>query len=82
MEDFNEYVVVMEDNSVASQNDKEIESIGSKIKRIAKELKATKREGKKDAEKIEAMTKIGGEFTWRRRSYDPNGCSKGKNRGA
>ncbi|XP_013679949.1 uncharacterized protein LOC125595424 [Brassica napus] len=56
MEAFNEYVVVMEDHVVASRNDKEIESIGSEIKRLSKELKATKREGKKDAEKIEAFT--------------------------
>ncbi|KAF3591427.1 hypothetical protein DY000_02020846 [Brassica cretica] len=53
---FNEYVVVMEDHVVASRNDKEIESIGSEIKRLSKELKATKREGKKDVEKIEALT--------------------------
>ncbi|KAG2250913.1 hypothetical protein Bca52824_081049 [Brassica carinata] len=56
MEAFNDYVVVMEDHVVASQNDGEIESIGSKIKRLSKELEATKREGKKDAEKIEALT--------------------------
>ena len=56
MEAFNEYVVVMEDHVVASRNDKEIESIGSEIKRLSKELKASKREGKKDAEKIEAFT--------------------------
>ncbi|KAF2540284.1 hypothetical protein F2Q68_00032404 [Brassica cretica] len=49
-------VVVMEDHVVASQNDKEIKSIGSEIKRLSKELEATKREGKKDAEKIEALT--------------------------
>ncbi|KAF3582807.1 hypothetical protein DY000_02031776 [Brassica cretica] len=55
MEAFNEYVVVMEDHVVASRNDKEIESIGFEIKRILKELKATKREGKKDTEKIEAL---------------------------
>ena len=55
MEAFNEYVVLMEDHVVASQNDKEIESIGSEIKRLSKELEATKREGKKDAEKIEAL---------------------------
>ncbi|KAF2532614.1 hypothetical protein F2Q70_00030437 [Brassica cretica] len=61
MEAFNEYVVVMEDHVVASRNDKEIESIGSKIKRLSKELEATKREGKKDAEKIEALTE-----DWRR----------------
>ena len=46
----------MEDHVVASQNDKEIKSIGSEIKRLSKELEATKREGKKDAEKIEALT--------------------------
>ncbi|XP_048613418.1 uncharacterized protein At3g60930, chloroplastic-like [Brassica napus] len=56
MEAFNEYVVVIEDHVVASRNDNEIESIGSKIKRLSKELQATKREGKKDAEKIEALT--------------------------
>ena len=50
---------------MASRNDKEIESIGSEIKRLSKELEATKREGKKDAEKIEALTEIRGEFTWR-----------------
>ncbi|XP_013594595.1 PREDICTED: uncharacterized protein LOC106302682 [Brassica oleracea var. oleracea] len=61
MEAFNEYVVLMEDHVVASQNDKEIESIGSEIKRLSKELEATKREGKKDAEKIEALTE-----DWRR----------------
>ena len=47
MEAFNEYVVVMENHVVASRNDKEIESIGSKIKRLSKELEATKREGKR-----------------------------------
>ena len=51
----------MEDHVVASRNDKEIESIGSKIKRLSKELEVTKREGKKDAEKIEALTE-----DWRR----------------
>lgn len=56
MEAFSEYVVVMEDHVVASRNDKEIESIGSKIKRLSKELEATKREGKRDAEKIEALS--------------------------
>ncbi|KAF2594180.1 hypothetical protein F2Q70_00042938 [Brassica cretica] len=61
MESFNEYVVVMEDHLVASRNDKEIESIGSEIKRLSKELEATKREGKKDAKKIEALTE-----DWRR----------------
>ena len=45
MEAFNEYVVVMEDHVVASRNGKEIESIGSEIKRLSKELEATKREG-------------------------------------
>ncbi|KAF2567683.1 hypothetical protein F2Q68_00026315 [Brassica cretica] len=61
MEAFNEYVVVMEDHVVASQNDKEIESIGSEIKRLFNELEVTKREGKKDAEKIKALTE-----DWRR----------------
>ncbi|KAF3602609.1 hypothetical protein F2Q69_00036376 [Brassica cretica] len=61
MEAFNEYVVVMEDHVVASRNEKDIESIGSEIKRLSKELEATKREGKKDAEKIEALTE-----DWRR----------------
>ena len=56
MEAFNEYIVVMEDHVVASRNDKEIEGMGSEIKRISKELEATKREGNKDAEKIEALT--------------------------
>ncbi|KAF2539531.1 hypothetical protein F2Q68_00019944 [Brassica cretica] len=56
MEAFNEYVVVMEDHVVASWNDKEIERTGSEIKRLSKELEATKREGMKDAEKIEALT--------------------------
>ncbi|KAF3553407.1 hypothetical protein F2Q69_00014132 [Brassica cretica] len=55
MEAFNEYIVVMEDHVVVSRNDKEIDSIGSEIKRLLKELEATKREGKKDAEKIEAL---------------------------
>ncbi|KAF2603550.1 hypothetical protein F2Q70_00025337 [Brassica cretica] len=40
----------------ASRNDKEIESIGSEIKRLSKELEAIKREGREDAEKIEALT--------------------------
>ncbi|KAF3578271.1 hypothetical protein DY000_02030488 [Brassica cretica] len=57
----NEYVVTMEDHVVASRNDREIESIGSKIKRLSKELEATKREGKKDTEKIETLTE-----EWRR----------------
>ena len=61
MEAFNEYVVVMEDYVVASWNDKEIESIGFEIKRLSKELQATKQEGKKDAKKIEALTE-----DWRR----------------
>ncbi|XP_048615477.1 uncharacterized protein LOC106401117 isoform X2 [Brassica napus] len=62
MEAFNDYVVVMmEDHVVASPNDKEIESICSEIKRLSKELEVTKREGKKDAEKIEALTE-----DWRR----------------
>ncbi|KAF3563582.1 hypothetical protein DY000_02014255 [Brassica cretica] len=56
MEAFNEYVVTMEDHVVASRNDKEIESIGFEIKRLSKELEATKREGKKDAEKIDGLT--------------------------
>ncbi|KAF2536013.1 hypothetical protein F2Q70_00027102 [Brassica cretica] len=51
METFNEYVVTMEDHVVASRNDKEIERIGFEIKRLSKELEATKREGKKDAER-------------------------------
>ncbi|KAF3487023.1 hypothetical protein F2Q69_00053731 [Brassica cretica] len=65
MEAFNEYVVMVEDHVVASRNDKEIESIGSEIKRLSKELEATKREGKKDAEKIEALTE-----DWRRIHLD------------
>ncbi|KAF3519173.1 hypothetical protein DY000_02058491 [Brassica cretica] len=56
MEAFNEYVVMMEDHVVASRNDKEIENIGSEIKRLSGELEAAKREGKEDAEKIEALT--------------------------
>ena len=56
MEAFNEYVVTMEDHVAASRNDKEIESFGSEIKRLSKELEATKREGRADAEKIEALT--------------------------
>ena len=56
MEAFNEYVVVMEDRIEASRNDKEIESIGSEIKRLSEELEATKCEGKRNAEKIEALT--------------------------
>ena len=55
MEALNEYVVTMEDPVVASRNDKEIESIGFEIKRLSKELEVTKREGKEDAEKIEAF---------------------------
>ncbi|KAF3504147.1 hypothetical protein F2Q69_00041374 [Brassica cretica] len=61
MEAFNEYVVTMEDHVVASRNDKEIESIGFEIKMLSKDLEATKREGKKDAEKIEALIE-----DWRR----------------
>ncbi|XP_013632796.1 PREDICTED: uncharacterized protein LOC106338338 [Brassica oleracea var. oleracea] len=61
MEAFNEYVVVMEDHVVASRNDEQIVSIGSEIKRLSKELEATKREGKKDAEQIGALTEY-----WRR----------------
>ncbi|XP_048605659.1 uncharacterized protein At3g60930, chloroplastic-like [Brassica napus] len=61
METFNEYVVMMEDHVVASRNDKEIENIGSEIKRLSEELEAAKREGKQDAEKIEALTE-----DWRR----------------
>ncbi|KAF2562120.1 hypothetical protein F2Q70_00014400 [Brassica cretica] len=61
MEAFIEYVVVMEGHVMASRNDKEIESIGSEIKRLSKELEATKQEGKKDSEKIEALTE-----DWRR----------------
>ncbi|KAF3579567.1 hypothetical protein DY000_02031642 [Brassica cretica] len=61
MEAFNEYVVTMEDHAVASRNGKEIDSIGFEIKRLSKELEATKREGKKDAEKIESLTE-----DWRR----------------
>ncbi|KAF2603543.1 hypothetical protein F2Q70_00025338 [Brassica cretica] len=56
MEAFNEYVVTMEDHVAASRNDKEIEIIGSEIKRLSKELEATKREGREDAENIEALT--------------------------
>ncbi|XP_013632729.1 PREDICTED: uncharacterized protein LOC106338254 [Brassica oleracea var. oleracea] len=50
------YVVTIKDHVVASRNDKEIESIGSEIKRLSEELEATKREGKKDDEKIEVLT--------------------------
>ncbi|XP_013665375.2 uncharacterized protein LOC106369810 [Brassica napus] len=56
MEAFNEYVVMTEDHVAASRNDNEIERIGSEIKRLSEELEATKREGKEDAEKIEALT--------------------------
>ncbi|KAG5388413.1 hypothetical protein IGI04_029954 [Brassica rapa subsp. trilocularis] len=56
MEAFNEYVVMTEDHVAASRNEKEIERIGSEIKRLSEELEATKREGKEDAEKIEALT--------------------------
>ena len=56
MEAFNEYIVMMEDHVAASQYNKEIKSIGSEIKRLSKELEATKREGKEDAEKIKALT--------------------------
>ncbi|KAG2289825.1 hypothetical protein Bca52824_049429 [Brassica carinata] len=56
MEAFNEYVVTMEDHVAASRNDKEIEIIGSEIQRLSKELEATKREGREDAENIEALT--------------------------
>ncbi|XP_048622609.1 uncharacterized protein LOC125591797 [Brassica napus] len=52
MEASNEYVVTMEDHVMASRNDKKIESIGFEIKTLSKELEVTKREGKKDAEKI------------------------------
>ncbi|CAN6988591.1 unnamed protein product, partial [Brassica oleracea var. botrytis] len=38
----------MEDHVVASRNDKEIESIGSRIKSLSNELEVTVREGKKD----------------------------------
>ena len=65
MEAFNEYVVMMEDHVVASRNDKEIESIGSEIKRLSGELKAAKREGKKDAKNIEALTE-----DWRRNYHE------------
>ena len=61
MEDFNEYVVMMEDHVVASRNNKEIESISSEIKRLSGELEAAKREGKRDAGKIEDLTEY-----WRR----------------
>ena len=56
MEAFNEYVVVMEDRVEVSRNDKEIEIIGSEIKRLSAQLETTKREGKRDAKKIEALT--------------------------
>ena len=56
MEAFNEYVVAMEDRVEVSRNDKEIESIGSEIERLSAEFEATKREGKRDAWKIEAVT--------------------------
>ena len=42
MEAFNEYVVVMEDRVEVSRNDKEIEIIGSEIKRLSVELEVTK----------------------------------------
>lgn len=53
MESFNEYVVAMEDRVEVSRNDKEIESIGFQIKRLLVDLEVTKREGKRDVEKIE-----------------------------
>ncbi|KAF2566278.1 hypothetical protein F2Q70_00026428 [Brassica cretica] len=56
VEAFNEYVVAMEDRVEVSRNDKEIESIGSEIKRLSAEFEATKREGERDAWKIEAVT--------------------------
>ncbi|CAN7022991.1 unnamed protein product [Brassica rapa subsp. trilocularis] len=56
MEAFNEYVVAMEDRVEVSRNDKEIKSIGSEIKRFSAELETTKREGKRDAKNIEALT--------------------------
>ncbi|KAG2250169.1 hypothetical protein Bca52824_080305 [Brassica carinata] len=75
MEAFNEYVVMMEDHVVASRNDKEIESIGSEIKRLSGELKAAKREGKKDAKNIEALTE-----DWRR-NYHENESRRLRSRG-
>ena len=51
MEAFNEYVVVMEDHVVASQNDREIESIGSEIKRLSKELQAPSEKGRRIPER-------------------------------
>ena len=56
MEAYNEYVVAMEDRVEVSRNDKEIKSIGSEIKRFSAELETTKREGKRDAKNIEALT--------------------------
>ena len=56
MEAFNEYVVAMEDRVEVSRNGKEIESIGSEIRRLLAELETTKREGKQDAKKIKALT--------------------------
>ena len=56
MEAFNEYVVAMEDHVEVSRNGKEIESIGSEIRRFLAELETTKREGKQDAKKIKALT--------------------------
>ena len=57
--------MVMEDRVEASQNEKEIESIGSEIKRLSEELEVIKREGKRDAKKIEALTD-----DWRRIQWE------------
>ena len=56
MEAFNEYVVAMEDRVEVSRNDMEIESIGSEIRRLSAELETTKREGERDAKRIETLT--------------------------
>ncbi|KAF3594351.1 hypothetical protein DY000_02022059 [Brassica cretica] len=66
MEAFNEYGVAMEDRVEVSRNDKEIKNFGSEIKRLSAELETTKREGKRDAKKIEALTD-----DWRR-TYQEN----------
>ncbi|KAF2604884.1 hypothetical protein F2Q70_00026430 [Brassica cretica] len=55
----------MEDRVEVFRNDKEIESIGSEIKRLSAELEATKREGKRDGRKIKAVTD-----DWRRTFHE------------
>ncbi|KAF3538348.1 hypothetical protein F2Q69_00021508 [Brassica cretica] len=73
MEAFNEYVVVMEDRVEASWNEKEIESIGSEIKRLSEELEVIKREGKRDAKKIEALTDDWRRIQWENKDLTTQG---------